>query len=383
MNIKQFRALEFAILSDNSEKVKEMLNRISGSEADWDGIDWEVEDPTPYNIFASFNENERLCIKSFFTHQRDDDTYIRDTDLDINSHVVIFSHINRNQTGSITTVYGHSGTLLEVAIKRDNIEIIKSLITAGVKINEVDKYSSNFPLGIAAEAGKINALSTLIRLGANINLSNTHGTKAIDYAISHSQTHAVQFLLDNGSELPNSIDGVFHSPSPKGQHIVFTDILFKLLNVGAPCILKQPYNFKLLVKEIGQVLSYAAKSDKAESFKPLMILSKFFNNPEIAKEDQVNFRDALRDYYTNFDLTSILKNVDNKYSFLETLTEFERLMEERECDFLKDQIKTIKEVVLEKPLPSFPEPLGDHDEKILGEESQIHDIADNIGMLII
>jgi len=377
MNIKQFRALEFGIISDNSEKVKEMLNRISGSEVDWDGIDWEVEDPTLYNIFVPCNENERLCIKSFFTHQRDDDTYIRDTDLDINSHVVIFSHINRNQTGSITTVYGHSGTLLEAAIKRDNIEIIESLVTAGAKINEVDKYSSNFPLGIAAEAGKMNALSTLISLGANINLSNKHGTKAIDYAISHGQTNVVQFLLDNGSELPQGIDGVLHSPCSRGPHIVFTDILFKLLNVGVPCILKQPYNLKILVKEIGQVLSYAAESDKAESFKPLMILSKFFSNPQVAQEDQVNFRGALRDYYTNFDLTSILKNVDNKYSFLESLTEFERLMEEGGCDFLEDQIKTIKEVVLEKPFPSFPEPLGNHDEKVLGEESQIHDIGNN------
>ena len=62
-------------------------------------------------------------------------------------------------------------TPLQLAVKRNDMSSIKTLIKNGADINELSSCGLS-PLHLAAFAGKKKAVKTLLKRGANINVMN-------------------------------------------------------------------------------------------------------------------------------------------------------------------------------------------------------------------
>lgn len=96
---------------------------------------------------------------------------------------------------------GFGSTPLMLASECNDLEIVKTLIKKGAKIDEKNK-SGGTSLMAASAKGHGEIVQSLIRLGADVNLTESRGNDALQYAVYRGHLSVVKALLENGA-MPN------------------------------------------------------------------------------------------------------------------------------------------------------------------------------------
>ncbi|KAJ5289112.1 hypothetical protein N7478_002142 [Penicillium angulare] len=120
---------------------------------------------------------------------------------------------------------GH--TALSICIDFAGFEAIELLLINGANPDGNDKAPDGRPILIAAYSGNIRLLDTLIRHGADIEITDRMGLTALRYACDNNQPIAARFLLSNGAEI-DTTDARTHT-TPLGFAI--TNERFELIKV--------------------------------------------------------------------------------------------------------------------------------------------------------
>jgi len=96
-------------------------------------------------------------------------------------------------------------TLLHYAAEFGKIELIKSLIEAGMDVNVRTEFG-NTPLFYAAEDEKIELVKFLIETGADVNLANKGTVTPLFSAIACEQIEVAKFLISHGADVNVRVD---------------------------------------------------------------------------------------------------------------------------------------------------------------------------------
>jgi ankyrin repeat protein len=91
---------------------------------------------------------------------------------------------------------GKGETPLGLAVRHNSVTIIRILVKAGANPNGLSRQ--RYPLDLAAMSGFMESASALIKLGADVNLSNQFGTTALMSAAAEGHWELVQLLLEAG-----------------------------------------------------------------------------------------------------------------------------------------------------------------------------------------
>jgi ankyrin repeat protein len=99
------------------------------------------------------------------------------------------------------SVFGvaHAGALFDAA-GRGDVSVVKSLLSAGVPVDERGRNDET-PLIAAALAGEAVAAEALIEAGADIMARNKGGLTALHAAAYSGSVEVARLLLDNGADL--------------------------------------------------------------------------------------------------------------------------------------------------------------------------------------
>jgi len=96
-------------------------------------------------------------------------------------------------------------TLLHYVAEFGKIELIKSLIEAGMDVNVRTEFG-NTPLFYAAEDEKIELVKFLIETGADVNLANKGTVTPLFSAIACEQIEVAKFLISHGADVNVRVD---------------------------------------------------------------------------------------------------------------------------------------------------------------------------------
>jgi len=111
-----------------------------------------------------------------------------------NTASLILSELKSNQV-SINECFGvndKSYSLLTIAIKLDKMDVLKALIQEKADVNKICEDKS--PLMYAVKYGRLDMVKLLVGAGATINLKNSEGKTALDYAIKYQQKEIEEYL---------------------------------------------------------------------------------------------------------------------------------------------------------------------------------------------
>lgn len=104
---------------------------------------------------------------------------------------------NPNQSSGDNSVF--------TAVEKDNLALLRLLITHGAKTTITDGKHSENALQKAAACNSIASLKFLLEHGLLVDERNTYGETALMEAARENQTDAVRFLLAHGAN-PNAQD---------------------------------------------------------------------------------------------------------------------------------------------------------------------------------
>ncbi|KAI8809818.1 kinase-like domain-containing protein [Cladochytrium replicatum] len=101
---------------------------------------------------------------------------------------------------SIDTRDDHEETVLHIACKKGNQEIVSWAVANGAQV-DLKNVCGDTPLIHASKGGFLPIVEQLIALGADINAANDHGNTALHYACFWRREEVVTALLKAGSRL--------------------------------------------------------------------------------------------------------------------------------------------------------------------------------------
>ena len=84
--------------------------------------------------------------------------------------------------------------LLKNACFHEDIAVIEFLLDKGADVNKRDGIFKESPLMVAAENGRVKAVKTLLKHGADPHITNKYGKTALDIANQYKQTGVVAIL---------------------------------------------------------------------------------------------------------------------------------------------------------------------------------------------
>lgn len=102
-------------------------------------------------------------------------------------------------------------TAIQMAVRDENLEIMKILIDNGADVNIGSTRLKFTPLQIAARRGNVEMVTLLIASGADVNLPDHEGASALHFAVRSGENEAVDLLITNGAEV-NAIDYEEYTP---------------------------------------------------------------------------------------------------------------------------------------------------------------------------
>jgi ankyrin repeat protein len=85
-------------------------------------------------------------------------------------------------------------TVLHEAALGDSSEVIEMLLALKADINAMDTESGSTPLHFAASFGRLNAVKTLVRRGAEVNRKDRKGMTPLETAVANAQDEVVRIL---------------------------------------------------------------------------------------------------------------------------------------------------------------------------------------------
>jgi ankyrin repeat protein len=93
-------------------------------------------------------------------------------------------------------------TLLHWAAEAEMLEILKILISAGIKMDIKDRYGGNTALCLAVNRNEnTKSARILVNAGANIDVQNDVGRTVLHEAVGFQKTTFVKMLLDAGANV--------------------------------------------------------------------------------------------------------------------------------------------------------------------------------------
>jgi len=92
-----------------------------------------------------------------------------------------------------------TGSWLHLAVRENQLEIVKWLIDFGLDVNVANKNRGGTALSIAAQEGHYEMVKYLLKRGANVNFEPPHPYKDVLFsAILSGSREVVQLLIDHG-----------------------------------------------------------------------------------------------------------------------------------------------------------------------------------------
>jgi ankyrin repeat protein len=120
---------------------------------------------------------------------------------------------------SINSYIFDGTTILLVAAKKRNQELVKQLIDLGAQVDLGNKTNGMTPLHILCISGGIDIIEILINNGANINKQDVHGMTPLHYAAMYLDNNHIEHLLKRGADI-NLTDNFGYLPI---HHAIWED----------------------------------------------------------------------------------------------------------------------------------------------------------------
>ena len=126
------------------------------------------------------------------------------------------ANVNANQYD----YFGYKETALEVALKKENWEMLKYLVEHGADIEVNDNFGWS-PLTSASLNGKFEVVKYLVELGADVNAENNSGWSPLISATYYGNLEIVKYLIKNGADINHYlyIDGRYY-----GNALIFASM---------------------------------------------------------------------------------------------------------------------------------------------------------------
>jgi len=118
---------------------------------------------------------------------------------------------------------------LQRTIRRGHADVAKILIEHGAKINTIDEWGcSPIHAAAAADENGVEILEMLLKHGANINAACIAGETALYYAVGNVNLESVKFLLKNGAEFSEKTEAVIK----KSRNFTILDVAKDSISLG-------------------------------------------------------------------------------------------------------------------------------------------------------
>jgi len=116
-----------------------------------------------------------------------------------NGNLTLISELlERNLDVNTTTADGWS--LLHLATKSGNADLVKLLLTKGARTDFVTIANGLSPLHIAATGNSRKVIQHLLQAGANLNATDKQGSTALHYAMTKIELFSAQYLIERGMD---------------------------------------------------------------------------------------------------------------------------------------------------------------------------------------
>ncbi len=172
-----------------------------------------------FNIQWSLNENKKnIPIHSKFGYiiklcEKDNEEKLNE----------IFRENAQYMKEIINTLDENKKSLLHIASKRGNVNMIKFLITKGFNIYSRDKYLRT-PFLIACQFGRLKASELLLDYGSEIYAKDSIGRTCLHYSICSDSSLLVKLILDKEKSLIYSKDTYGRTPL---HYAIFNNTMFQ------------------------------------------------------------------------------------------------------------------------------------------------------------
>ena len=126
---------------------------------------------------------------------------------------------------NVKTANRFGATPLSLAATNGSALMLEKLLTAAEDANAVLSESGDTVLMLTARTGKPDAVTVLLKHGADVNKTNATGQTALMWAASERNAAAVQVLIEHKADLnakthaappPRPLDTIFSAPFPVG-----------------------------------------------------------------------------------------------------------------------------------------------------------------------
>lgn len=110
----------------------------------------------------------------------------------VNANPVLPSELSKEITRELITVNKAEASPLCQSIAKNDIKMVKKLISMGADVNKFSGGKS--PLMYAARYNRVEIMKVLVANGARVNARDERGNNALKHAINSGATDAVNFL---------------------------------------------------------------------------------------------------------------------------------------------------------------------------------------------
>ena len=105
------------------------------------------------------------------------------------------------QKVDVDAAQGDGTTALHWAAFRDDLEMVKLLLSAGANVKAGTREGAITPLFMACTNGNAGIIGAMLKAGADANAVNANGTTALMTAAASGSVDAVKVLLDSGADV--------------------------------------------------------------------------------------------------------------------------------------------------------------------------------------
>lgn len=121
----------------------------------------------------------------------------------------------------------HGNFTLYYAIRSDMPQLCVDLIIDGEDVNGIRRKDGVTPLMAAASQGKMECMNVLIANGADLEIRDLHGKRAISYAAYNGELEICRTLIDKGSKIDGKDGMDFIEDAVSGGNIDLCELFLE------------------------------------------------------------------------------------------------------------------------------------------------------------